>query len=305
MRRRHLFWLAALSACTATTVSTTTPPATPAETTTTSSSPTTAVTTSLPSSTTTGRSQSDPGAVLVLGDWGSGTLPQGAVAGAMARYAEENRVEAVLTTGDNFYSDDAEFLLEPLEWVFLSNIELWITWGNRDVETATRIEAVELAFDSPPRWTVHEWGEIDVVILDSNQVDSAEQLEFLLEAIEGSDDPTILVFHHPPLSCSLHGDTEAVLEAWVPRFDDEVVMVLSGHDHNYQRFGDAGVIYVVSGGGGRPLYELANCPTDHPQRLAGEAVHHFLALTQGEDSMSVEVVDVNGGTIDSFTVPLP
>lgn len=231
-------------------------------------------------------------------------MPQGAVAGAMARYAERNAVEAILTTGDNFYSNDAEFLLEPVEWAFQTDIPFWITWGNHDVETPARIDVVEEAFSAPPRWTVHDWGEVDVVILDSNQIGAAEQLEFLTAELGRSERSTIVVFHHPPLSCSFHGDTQAALRAWVPEFDDDVVLVLSGHDHNYQRFESDGITYVVSGGGGRPLYDLSPCPGGHPERLAGEAIHHFLVLNQADDRLAVEVVNVTGGTIDEFVVPL-
>jgi hypothetical protein len=222
----------------------------------------------------------------------------------MARYAETNRVAAILTTGDNFYSSDAEFLLQPLDWAFQQDIPFWVTWGNHDVETPDRIEAVEQAFDSPPRWSLHEWGAVDIVILDSNQVGSLEQIQFLMERLASSDDPSAVVFHHPALSCSSYGDTETVLETWVPQFDDDVVLVLSGHDHNYQRFAESGVTYVVSGGGGSPLHELEECPVDHPLRVAGEAVHHFLVLTQGEDEIEIEVIDVNGDTVDSFPVSL-
>jgi len=243
--------------------------------------------------------------LLVFGDWGSGSADQTAVASAMARYAAENRLAAVLTTGDNFYSDDAESLLEPLAWVFDRDIPFWITWGNHDVESSSRVEAVEEAFESPPRWTVHEWGEVDVVILDSNQVGSTEQLEFLTGMLEGSENPAVVVFHHPPLSCSSHGDTGTVLDNWVPVFDEDVVMVLSGHDHNYQRFEKSGVSYVVSGGGGNRLYELRACTAGHPERIAGEAVHHFLVLTQSLHEINVDVVDVNGEVIDSFAVGLP
>lgn len=245
------------------------------------------------------------GSLLVLGDWGSGTGDQEAVAGAMARYAEENGVAAILTTGDNFYSDNAELLLAPLEWAYKGAIPIWISWGNHDMESARRREVVEAAFRSPPHWTVHPWGQIEIVILDSNQVESAEQLDFLARTLEDSQRSTVVVFHHPPLSCSQNGDTQTVLDSWVPRFDDDVVLVLSGHDHNYQRFEDDGVTYVVSGGGGQLLHKLTTCPDGHPQRLAGEAIHHFLVLEQSEEAITVEVVDVTDGVIDQFEVPLP
>ncbi|MGH8947148.1 MAG: metallophosphoesterase family protein, partial [Acidimicrobiia bacterium] len=235
-----------MAACAPTT---TTPTVAETTSTSTTTTKTTTTTTAPPEgATTTSTVPEAQGAVLVFGDWGSGTAAQEAVAEAMAAYAEENPVTAVLTTGDNLYSNDASLLLEPMQWVFRRDIEFWVSWGNHDVESSRRVEIVEEALGSPPRWTVHEWGRVDVVILDSNQVGSADQLGFLTETLTGSDDPTILVFHHPPLSCSSHGDTVSVLESWVPRFDDDVVLVLSGHDHNYQRFESSGISYVVTGG---------------------------------------------------------
>ena len=246
----------------------------------------------------------DPGQLLVIGDWGSGTLPQGAVAGEMARIAEGNLIAAILTAGDNFYSDDAEFLMMPFAWAVDADVPFWITWGNHDVESDSRIEAVENTFDSPPRWTTHAWGQVEILILDSNQIKDQDQLDYLARAMEDIDRPTIVVFHHPALSCSKHGDTEEVLAEWVPLFDEDVVLVVSGHDHNYQRFEDGGIPYLVSGGGGRPLYQLEECPDDHPSMLTGAELHHFLVISQTADALQVEALDVVGEVIDGFVVPI-
>lgn len=242
--------------------------------------------------------------LLVVGDWGWGTLPQGAVAGAMMRYSEDNEVEAILTTGDNFYSDDTEFLMEPFGWAVDSDIPFWIAWGDHDIETETRVEAIEDTFGDPPRWASHEWGRVDVIILDSTQVDSEEQTEFLASEMESSDGPAIVVFHHPVLSCGVFGDSEVIADTWVQLFDDDVVLVINGHEHNYQRFEDSGISYLVTGGGGAPLTELSDCPSGHPEMLAGESIHHFVVLEQ-DDDLSISVVDVNGGVIDEVEVDLP
>lgn len=250
-------------------------------------------------------SRGEVGDLLVVGDWGTGTLPQGAVAGGMMAHAEGEPVEAIVTTGDNFYSDDWEFLMHPYGWAAESGIPFWISWGNHDVETASRIEAINTALDNPPRWAVHQWGRADVIIVDSTQVDSTEQTEFLAETLAGGDRPTIVVMHHPPFSCGSHGDSPAVVDEWVPLWDDDVILVLSGHEHNYQRFERDQIPYVVSGGGGQTLTELTECVGGHPPRVDGEAVHHFLVLEQNGSSVSVSAVDVNGNPIDEFEVALP
>lgn len=246
-----------------------------------------------------------PDNLVVVGDWGSGTAPEGAVAGAMQRYVRDNDVAAILTTGDNFYSDDAEFLMQPYGWVAEETIDWWITWGNHDVESDSRVEAVNKTFDKPPRWGVHSWGAIDVIVLDSNQITSLEQGAFLLRAMAGSERPTVIVLHHPPYSCSHHGSTTEVVNQVIGIFDEDVFLVLSGHDHNYQRFENQDVTYVVTGGGGRSLYDLQECPANHPERLAGAELHHFLALQQQESSLQMTVFDVNGETIESLRLELP
>jgi hypothetical protein len=261
-------------------------------------------TTSESISTTTSADPTLPGDLLVVGDWGTGTLPQGAVAGAMSLYAEDNEVAAILTTGDNFLSDDAGFLMEPYGWAVDADIPFWVTWGDRDLESEARVEDIEETFGAPPRWSVHEWGAVDVVILDSTQIESEEQSAFLVETLESSEDPTIVVVHHPPYSCGADGDTEGVKERWLGMFDEDVFLVLSGHEPAYQRFEDPTVTYVVTGGGGEQLIEIAECTAGGPGLVAGTSTHHFLVLEQS-DGISVSALDVNGQAIDRFTLGLP
>ncbi|MFQ5523989.1 MAG: metallophosphoesterase family protein [Acidimicrobiia bacterium] len=242
-----------------------------------------------------------PDALLVLGDWGAETDQQQQVADAMEAVAGDLPVEAILTTGDNFYTNNVRKLMGPFDWA-VGEIDFWIAWGNHDVEKKRRIDLVNQVFDNPPRWTVYRWGDYDVVILDSNQVTDRGQLAFLERVMENSERPTIVVFHHPALSCSSHGDTRVVKKKWVPRFDEDVVLVLSGHDHNYQRFEDNGVTYVVTGGGGRGLYGVKDCPEGHPPRVASAEQHHFLVMRQSEGRLIVTVINTVPEVIDLFAV---
>lgn len=221
------------------------------------------------------------------------------------RATGEAELSAVLTTGDNFYGDEIDLLMQPFQWVIDAGIPFWVTWGNHDIESKARIDGMNDVFDSPPRWTVREWGEIDVVILDSNQVSSIAQGAFFLQTMARSDRPTLVALHHPPYSCSHRGPTTELVNEWVRILDDDVFLVLAGHDHNYQRFNHEDVTYVVTGGGGRSLNPIQDCPANHPPLLAGEELHHFLALSQTTATVEVEVVDVDGDIVDSFSVGLP
>jgi hypothetical protein len=293
--------LAVLGACSGETASIapTTTTAGPSTTTTSVGAPTT---TAAPLTTTTW--PEDPGLLLVVGDWGSGTAPQGAVAGAMRRVSESAEVDAILTTGDNLYSNNVSFIMEPYQWALDSGIPFWITWGNHDIASEERVGLVNEVFASPPRWTTHTWGAVEIVILDSNQVDDPEQLAFVEEVLSEVTSPTIVVFHHPPFSCGKYVDDGTVLGQWAPLFDDEVVLVLSGHDHNYQRFLVEDLSYVVTGGGGRGLYAVDDCLSGHPPLEHGEVKHHFMILEQTAGRLTVSAIDILGEVLDTTEIAL-
>jgi predicted phosphodiesterase len=250
------------------------------------------------------RSLDGSGDLMVVGDWGSGTSAQTAVASAMASHAEDREMAAIVTTGDNLYSDDAETLMEPFAWVAEREIPFIVSWGNHDIESQDRVAVVDQAFGDPPLWSRHRWGDVELVIIDSNQVDSEAQLDFLQAALSAGDDPTVIVFHHPPYSCGSHGPTTATQDEWLPHFDDDVFLVLSGHEHNYQRFESEDVTFVVTGGGGAGVTDLAPCPANHPGRRKGQAVNHFVALHQGE-GLELTAIDLEGTVLDEVVLPLP
>ena len=80
-----------------------------------------------------------------------------------------------------------------------------------------------------------------------------------------------------------------------------VRLVLSGHDHNYQRFAPRrGVRYVVHGGGGRGLYGLKSCPSGYPRRMAAREEHGFLYLVIRGKQLTGWAVTPQGRRTDRF-----
>jgi hypothetical protein len=91
---------------------------------------------------------------------------------------------------------------------------------------------------------------------------------------------------------------------WVPVIErHRVALVLNGHDHNYQRFvSTGGVTYVVTGGGGRPLYPLDACATGAPERVAGLVRHHFTAVEIRDGSLAVTAVADDDTVLDQTVI---
>lgn len=76
---------------------------------------------------------------------------------------------------------------------------------------------------------------------------------------------TVAMWHHPRFSSAEHGDDPSMRDIWRDLYDAGAELVLSGHDHTYERFApmDAagkpdpkrGVRQFVAGMGGRSLYK--------------------------------------------------
>ena len=65
------------------------------------------------------------------------------------------------------------------------------------------------------------------------------------------------MWHHPRFSTGEHGDDPRVAPLWQALQDARAELVVSGHDHDYERTESInGTVHVVSGGGGARLYKV-------------------------------------------------
>lgn len=163
----------------------------------------------------------------------------------------------------------------------------------------------------PERSYAYTWGNSRFVVLDSNAhsfalTDQTEWLERELAAAR--QDPRLrhifVVMHHPPFSISLHGGQRDLRERWTPLFERyDVTAVFSGHDHVYSRGEVNGVRYIVSGGGGAPLYPRHRRPS--PIDVAAidrfERVNHFLRVHVMGDLVELTAMRVDGTPIETIT----
>jgi hypothetical protein len=137
--------------------------------------------------------------------------------------------------------------------------------------------------------------------------DSGDERQWLERALASADAEAglawrIAVVHQGPWSAGPHGGNEKLLRAHVPELlaAHKVDLVLSGHDHIYER-GDAGALkYVVSGGGGAPLYRVAQ--TVETTRRA-EASYHFVEITTAADALRLVAHRLDGSVIEACGLP--
>jgi hypothetical protein len=81
-----------------------------------------------------------------------------------------------------------------------------------------------------------------------------------------------------------------------------VTAIFSGHDHYYERgISDNGIPYVIAGGGGAGLYDIAE-PCDFPHTMVTNSqVHHYVSLDVQPDLVRLTAKTADGTVLDETT----
>ena len=161
-------------------------------------------------------------------------------------------------------------------------------------------------FDLPgnERWYEVDFGEIYFIVLDSNtslEVGS-EQYSWLEEKLKARKPQELVaaVFHHPSFSSVGHGSDTGLQKTIVPLFEKyDVDIVFNGHNHSYERSFKEPTYYIVTAGGGAPLYDQSSTNIYSQKYFK---VNHFCVLEVEDNKIQIEVLDQNSNSIDSFVI---
>ena len=245
--------------------------------------------------------------LLAIGDFGVAGSRELSLGTAMRRFEAQNDAKALVTLGDNDYTERPEVFRsswgESFGWLRPAGVAVVGTLGNHDVRVQRgRYQFASLSMPGP--YYRRRFGDVELFALDSNNV-SAVQTSWLARALASSTAPwKVAAFHHPAFSCGSYRSHPEVVRRWVPLFERYgVQLALSGHDHNYQRFVPRrGVMYVIHGGGAGAFYPIAACPSGYPRRIRARREHGWLYLVFSETRMVGWTVNMSGRRTDRFTV---
>lgn len=106
-----------------------------------------------------------------------------------------------------------------------------------------------------------------------------------------------VVLHHGPYSSGPHGNNPRIWNSGlVDAFrEHRIDVVFSGHDHLYERGEGKGFKYVVSGGGGAPLYEIKK---RLPSTRFAESTFHYVDVKLDGQSFEMEARRLDGSILD-------
>jgi 3',5'-cyclic AMP phosphodiesterase CpdA len=162
-------------------------------------------------------------------------------------------------------------------------------------------------FDAPRDYSF-DYGNIHFVVLDSNTPldEQPAEDEWLKKDLAAHQDATwrVVSFHHNVYTCvampARRVAAVALRARWEPIFlANHVQLVVTGHDHTYQHHEAKGVTYVVSGGGGAPLYRVS-IDAETPFTKVAKSVHNDVEITVNGEKMHLRAVDPDGAVIDEF-----
>jgi ribosomal protein L12E/L44/L45/RPP1/RPP2 len=89
------------------------------------------------------------------------------------------------------------------------------------------------------------------------------------------------------------------MTALTPMFEKyNVTAGFFGHDHNYQHYLKNGVHYIISGGGGAPLYDVDKPPVDITQKVA--SIENFVSVSVDGPRAHVQAISMEGKVLDEF-----
>jgi chitodextrinase len=173
-------------------------------------------------------------------------------------------------------------------------------------------------WQSPPHYYSFTAGAWKVIALDStsqfNQTAAGSaQYVWLASQLSAAPPCTLVYFHHPAFSVGPQGGDPRMTPIWQLLADSGVDLVLTGHDHSYQRWNPLDrngqpsateVTEFVVGSGGHGIQAFVR--TD--SRLAAgfdssPAAFGALRLTLNQNGAGFAFTDVQGNALDYGSVP--
>ena len=245
-------------------------------------------------------------------------------AALIARIAEE-RPDAILISGDLPWhggekDDYARFRSETEAWR-LRGLRVIPALGNHEFSQCLPEACLENWWTAFPelrgkRWHAAEIGRnVRVIALDtvSPLTEGSEQLTWLKDTVAGLPQAVefvIIALHHPPVAdiqTRLRLDhnprpNEIALAEYLKdaSFSSRArFIVVAGHIHNYERFLQDDVVYLVSGGGGAVPYEVDRTATDLYKGIDFPN-YHYVRLTIAAGRLKGEMY-----RLDEPAAPMP
>jgi acid phosphatase type 7 len=264
-----------------------------------------------------------------VGDFGSNSNDQVDVARAMLGRAPE----LFLALGDNAYEagTEAEFqhnLFEPMA-PLLAQVPFFAVPGNHEYVTnqgQPYFDNLYLPTSSTGGESYYsfDWGYVHFVGIDSScaiglapasRCTPEAQRAWVEKDLAASTAVwKVAYMHYPPWSSGEHGSQLNIRKQYAPLFEKYGVdLVLTGHDHDYERTqpmtgdvqaasGKRAPVYLVVGSGGASLRDMGTSSRPAWSALRNNVDHGYLDVKAEDGTLTAQMLTPAGKVMDSFTL---
>ena len=241
----------------------------------------------------------------VLGDFGTGASTQYQLAEQMEKLRQRFKYDTVVLVGDNLYGserpqDFQKKFETPYKALLDGGVKFYASLGNHDSREQRYYKLFNM--DGKLYYTLSPKPDVKIFFLESTYPEP-EQIKWLEGELKSStSDWKIAVFHHPLYSSGkYHGSEMRLREVLEPLFFKyNVSVVLTGHDHFYERVKpqSGGIQYFVVGSGGK----LRSGNINPKSGLTAKGFDTDLAFLAAEiigDEMYFNAISRTGKIVDS------
>ncbi len=244
---------------------------------------------------------SDDGSFAVIGDTRVGRTDDTYT--AFIRQVEKDGIKTVINVGDAIDSPGREEQWAKFLSITGTEVTLYVAPGNHDVNNRHSLAIYTKMLGKEPYYSVPRGDTLLIFLnteLPGQEVKiTGQQFEWLEKEL-ARDFSYKFVFLHRPVFPSPIGtgygldrnpaDRNRLHQLFVK---DGVALVMAGHEHLYNRSERDGIEYVITGGGGAPLYAFT-------QEQGGFL--HYIVAKKGNEGYFFRVVDFKGNLQDEFSV---
>ncbi len=244
----------------------------------------------------------------VIGDSGTGGTEQYQVAEQMEVCRQKLGFDFVLMLGDNIYGgkrqqDFGQKFELPYKPLLDAGVKFYASIGNHDDPNERLYKPFNM---NGARYYSFKKGNVTFFALDSNYMD-LKQRDWLENELQSTTTPwKICYFHHPLYSDGrFHGPDKDLRAVLTPIFQKYgVTVVLSGHEHVYERIKpENGIYYFVLGNSGELRYH--NLKPSSDMAAGFDTDRDYMLVEIAGDKFYFQTISRTGQVVDGGVLELP
>jgi 3',5'-cyclic AMP phosphodiesterase CpdA len=241
----------------------------------------------------------------VIGDSGTGKLPQYEVAEKMNSSRQTFPFDFVIMLGDNIYggnnaSDYRKKFELPYKLLLDAGVKFYAAIGNHDSPTQKSYKPFNM---NGQAYYTYKKGNVEFFVLDSSYMSPLQLAWLEKELLNSRADWKICYFHHALYSSgAFHGSAVELRRVLEPLFIKYGVdVVFAGHEHVYERMKPQHGIYYFTEGASGELRQ-GNLRKSDLTASGFDLDRTFMLVEISGNELSFQTISRPGKTIDSGVI---